>query len=97
MHVAPEFRTLGDAAHRRNHAVTDHDRADVPSLALGDELLQQDILLGALSALQELDDHRGSSETLDRRQHVLSPTDELGRRDADVVARQELQAAQLVA
>jgi hypothetical protein len=118
VHVAAKLLPLGHAAHGGDHAVADHEGADVLALALGDELLDQHVLLlalqqlddrlglldrvreqyaDALGALDQLDHHRRAADALDRRQHVLLVAHEGRARDADVVAAENLQAAQLVA
>ncbi len=56
VHVAPVLAGLGDPSHRGDHAVSEHDRADVAPRALAHELLDQDVLL---RALQRLDDRFG--------------------------------------
>ena len=56
MHVAAELLSLRDTPHRRHDAVADDERADVLALALGDEFLDQHVLL---LALQQLDDRLG--------------------------------------
>ena len=51
----------------------------------------------ALRPLQELEDHRRAADLCGWPAHVLAAAGEGGRRNADAVAREELQAAQLVA
>ncbi len=51
----------------------------------------------ALGALEQLDHDRRAADAVDGRQHVLPVADERRARHADVVARQDLDGAQLVA
>src|SRR5579864_2263108 len=52
---------------------------------------------GALAPLEQLEDDRRAAYLADRRAHVLAAPGEGGGRDPDVVARQQLQGAELVA
>lgn len=118
MHVRAELVSGCGPSHRRHHPVSHHERADVPTAALGDELLDEHVLLGRvqrlddrlsdlhlrreddadpLRALEELDDDRSAADALDGGPHIGAVAHERRGRHRDVVAREDLVRAELVA
>ena len=88
MHVGTELVALGDAPHGGDDTVPDHQGADVATLALGDEALDEHVLLGALECLDDrlgdarigCEDDPDALRALEQLDHDRRATDPLDRR-----------------
>ena len=118
VHVAAKLVAHCHAAHRRHHAVSDNNGANVFAFAFFDEFLNQHILLSAvqrfnnrfrdfggigeydanaLRPLKNFDNDGSAADSINRRQNVFFITYKRRRRDADIMAAENLHGAQFVA